>query len=174
MAESLYFYGRQFVEQGWLWQKFGVILHDLTVLWFFKENKVMICWFQLQSLVSYVIDFGIIINKSECILRMRKTVRMVLFFCFLKFDLSSGREQNIKNQRNWYYKNWNDSTVLIFLWQTVCWTRFPMTKIWSHITPCDCFMIFIENKARICWFQLQNLHSFGMLCATTNKNEYKI
>ena len=101
MAESLYFYGRQFVEQGWLWQKFGVILHDLTVLWFFKENKVMICWFQLQSLVSYVMALGIINNKSECIFKIKKTVRMVKFFCFLKFDLSSGREQNNKNQRNW-------------------------------------------------------------------------
>ena len=152
MAESLYFYGRQFVEQGWLWQKFGVILHDLTVLWFFKENKVMICWFQLQSLVSYVIDFGIIINKSECILRMRKTVRMVLFFCFLKFDLSSGREQNIKNQRNWYYKDLNDSTVLIFLWQTVCWTRFPMTKIWSQMISWGTIRRFYDFLKKIRWW----------------------
>ena len=152
MAESLYFYGRQFVEQGWLWQKFGVILHDLTVLWFFKENKVMICWFQLQSLVSYVMALGIINNKSECIFRIKKTVRMVKFFCFLKFDLSSGREQNIKNQRNWYYKDWNDSTVLIFPWQTVCWTRFPMTKIWSHMTSWGTIRRFYDFLKKIRWW----------------------
>ena len=27
MTESLYLYGEQFIEQGCLWQKFGVILH---------------------------------------------------------------------------------------------------------------------------------------------------
>ena len=50
MAESLYFAGRQFIKQGCLGQKFGVILHHWTVLWFFIENKVRICWFQLRNL----------------------------------------------------------------------------------------------------------------------------
>jgi hypothetical protein len=40
--------------------------------------------------------FGIINKTSECIFRIKQKSRIVEFFGFLKFDMSSGREQNIK------------------------------------------------------------------------------
>ena len=149
IVQSLYFYGRQFVGQGFLWQKFGVILHHGTVLWFLIENKARICWFQLQNLHSFVMLFGIINKKSECILRIKKTVRIVKCFCRLLIGLSSVREQNIKNRLNWYSEDENHSRVLIFSWQTFCLTRLSMTKIWSHITSLNRF--FILNVVLICW-----------------------
>ena len=83
MAESLNFYGRQFIKQGRLWLKFGVILHHWTVIWFFIENKVRICWFQLRNLHKIIFIRTKIIMKS-----------------------------------------------LYLSWQTVCWSRWPMTNFW--------------------------------------------
>ena len=100
MAESLYFYGRQFIKQGCLGQKFGVILHHWTVLWFFIENKVRIYWFQLQNLHGFVMAPGIINNKSENIFGILKTIFTEILSLMLKFGLSGDREQNIKNRRN--------------------------------------------------------------------------
>ena len=111
MAESLNFYGRQFIKQGRLWLKFGVILHHWTVIWFFIENKVRICWFQLQ-------------NLHEIIFMKTKIMGESLYFYGRQF-VGQG-----------------------FLWQKFGVILHHGTVLW----------FLIENKARICWFQLQNLH----------------